>query len=207
LLREHCTIQNAASHEQRKGVALAIHFPRPFQHRHPPVRSVNELDAEQATLGQRAADAVVRVVGSWQFIIIQSSILTVWVVLNVTAWIQHWDPYPFILMNLVLSLQAAYTAPMIMMSQNRQAARDRLEAHNDYLTNLRAEEEIRAVLDHLAAQDSALMAILNQLGNAGGGHALPSTSADAEGATPAAPPPPRQGDGGTGSAGDAGLPA
>ncbi|HKJ92642.1 MAG TPA: DUF1003 domain-containing protein [Longimicrobiales bacterium] len=142
---------------------MPIHFPRPFQHRHPPVRSVNELDAERATPGQRAADAVVRVVGSWSFILIQSSILAVWVVLNVTAWLRHWDPYPFILMNLVLSLQAAYTAPMIMMSQNRQAARDRLEAHNDYLTNLRAEEEIRAVLDHLAAQDAALMEVLDVL--------------------------------------------
>jgi uncharacterized membrane protein len=62
-------------------------------------------------------------------------------------------------MNLVLSLQAAYTAPMIMMSQNRQAARDRLEAHHDYLINQKAEEEIRAILDHLAAQDQALVQI------------------------------------------------
>lgn len=186
---------------------MAIHFPRPFQHRHPPVRSVNELDAEQATMGQRAADAVVRVVGSWQFIIIQSSILTVWVVLNVTAWIQHWDPYPFILMNLVLSLQAAYTAPMIMMSQNRQAARDRLEAHNDYLTNLRAEEEIRAVLDHLAAQDAALMAILDQLAGDRGGHRSSSLPAAVDGGTPAPPPPRQPGDGETGGAGGAGSPA
>jgi len=183
---------------------VAIHFPRPFQHKHPPVRSVNELDAEQATVGQRAADAVVRVVGSWQFIIIQSSVLSVWVVLNVTAWIHHWDPYPFILMNLVLSLQAAYTAPMIMMSQNRQAARDRLEAHNDYLTNLRAEEEIRAVLDHLAAQDSALMEILQKMAGDGGGTPLAPPSSDAEGETPGAQ---RSPDGETGGAGEAGFQA
>ncbi len=62
-------------------------------------------------------------------------------------------------MNLVLSLQAAYAAPIIMMSQNRQAARDRLEAHNDYLVNQKAEEEIRAILDHLAAQDQGLTEI------------------------------------------------
>lgn len=140
-----------------------IHFPRPFHHDHPPVQDINALYEEQLTLGERAADAVARVIGSWRFIVIQSIALAVWVVLNVTAWVHHWDPYPFILMNLVLSLQAAYTAPMIMMSQNRKAARDRLEAHNDYLTNLKAEEEIRAVLDHLAAQDEALEAIYIQM--------------------------------------------
>lgn len=141
-----------------------IHFPRPFEHRHPPVRSVNELDAERLTLGTRAADWIAGAVGSWTFIIVQSGILVLWAVLNLTALIRHWDPYPFILMNLVMSLQAAYTAPMIMMSQNRQAARDRLEAHNDYLINQKAEEEVRAVLDHLAAQDRALAAIWDVLG-------------------------------------------
>lgn len=115
------------------------------------------------TLGTRAADWIAGAVGSWTFILIQSGLLVLWAVLNLTAWVRHWDPYPFILMNLVLSLQAAYTAPMIMMSQNRQAARDRLEAHNDYLINQKAEEEIRAVLDHLVAQDQALGAIYGVL--------------------------------------------
>lgn len=138
-------------------------FPEPFKHEHPPVVNVNEVFAEQLTLGQQAADRVARVMGSWKFIIIQSILLTIWVILNITAWVRQWDPYPFILMNLVLSLQAAYTAPMIMMSQNRQAARDRLEAHNDYLINQKAEEEIRAILDHLAAQDQALGVIHQML--------------------------------------------
>ena len=75
----------------------------------------------------------------------------------------HWDPYPFILMNLFLSLQAAYTAPMLMMSQNRLAARDRLEAHNDFEINRKAEEEVRAVLEHLSAQDEALAKIVETL--------------------------------------------
>ena len=110
-----------------------LRFPTPFHHHHPPVRNVNELFEEQLTFGQRAADLVARIIGTWRFIIIQTLLLTGWVIVNITAWIYHWDPYPFILMNLVLSLQAAYTAPLIMMSQNRQAARDRLEAHNDYL--------------------------------------------------------------------------
>ena len=86
-----------------------------------------------------------------------------WAWLNLTAWINHWDPYPFILMNLFLSLQAAYTAPMLMMSQNRLAARDRLEAHNDYEINRKAEEEVRAVLEHLSAQDAALAKIVETM--------------------------------------------
>ncbi len=131
-------------------------FPKPFRHEHPPVRNVNEILEEELTLSHRASDAVARTVGSWKFIIIQSVLLSIWAMVNVLAIVQQWDPYPFILMNLVLSLQAAYTAPIIMMSQNRQAARDRIEAHEDYLINQKAEEEIRAILDHLAAQDRAM---------------------------------------------------
>ena len=140
-----------------------LHFPEPFKHEHPPVQNVNALIEDQLTFGQKAADWIALNIGSWQFIIIQSLLLFIWGVLNVTAWVQHWDPYPFILMNLVLSLQAAYTAPMIMMSQNRQATRDRLEAHNDYLVNQKAEVEIRAILDHLAAQNIALTEIQQEL--------------------------------------------
>ena len=140
-----------------------LHFPQPYQHNHPPIRDVNELFDEQLSFGERAADWVANVVGSWTFIIIQSVLLAIWVALNTMAWIRHWDPYPFILMNLVLSLQAAYTAPVIMMSQNRQADRDRVEAHNDYLINQKAEEEVRVILDHLAAQDEALATINDTL--------------------------------------------
>jgi uncharacterized membrane protein len=93
-------------------------------------------------LGARVSDGVARVVGSWRFIIIQSVLLVIWMVLNVTAWIQEWDPYPFILLNLALSFQAAYTAPIIMMSQNRQSEIDRREQQHDYDINLKAELEI-----------------------------------------------------------------
>jgi uncharacterized membrane protein len=136
-----------------------LHFPEPFKHKHPVIRNVNEIFEERLTPGLRSADLVARIVGSWRFIIIQSSLLMVWVALNVMALVRHWDPYPFILMNLVLSLQAAYTAPVIMMSQNRQAVKDRLEAHQDFLINQKAEEEVRVILDHLVAQDEALLHI------------------------------------------------
>jgi uncharacterized membrane protein len=142
--------------KEEAGLLKTPSFPQPFSHHHAPVRNLNEILEEESTFGQRAADWTTNIMGSWRFIIVQSLVLIVWVVLNVVAWAKHWDPYPFILMNLVMSLQAAYTAPIIMMSQNRQARRDRLEAHNDYLVNQKAEEEVRAILDHLAAEDQAL---------------------------------------------------
>jgi uncharacterized membrane protein len=104
------------------------------------------------TLGQRFADAVSAMMGSWKFIIVQSALLLFWIVLNITAYVQHWDPYPFILLNLALSFQAAYAAPFIMMSQNRQQDIDRKFAHNDYQVNLKAELEIELLhqkIDHL----------------------------------------------------------
>ena len=94
------------------------------------------------TLGQRIADKVAATMGSWTFIIVQSVVLLVWIVLNVTAYVQRWDPYPFILLNLALSFQAAYAAPFIMMSQNRQQDIDRKAAENDYKINIKAELEI-----------------------------------------------------------------
>ena len=140
-----------------------LKFPEPFKHDHQPIQNVNEIIEARLTFGQRASDWVALNIGSWSFVITQSLLLVLWVVLNITAYIQHWDPYPFILMNLILSLQAAYTAPIIMMSQNRQAVRDRLEAHNDYLINQKAEQEIRAILDHLEAQDAAIIEIHQML--------------------------------------------
>jgi len=135
---------------------VPLRFPHPFRHDHPQVQDVNVLEEERLTFAQRAADGVAALMGSWPFIIVQTAILGVWMTLNVVGLIRHWDPYPFILMNLLLSTQAAYAAPIIMMSQNRQAARDRLEAHNDFEINRKAEIEIGAVLAHLEAQDRAL---------------------------------------------------
>jgi uncharacterized membrane protein len=109
-------------------------------------RNVNEVVAEQMTLGQRVADKAADLIGSWKFIIAQSMLIVVWIMLNVTAWINHWDPYPFILMNVMLSFQAAYSGPVIMMSQNRQATKDRLAAEIDHQVNTKAELEINNLL-------------------------------------------------------------
>lgn len=138
-------------------------FPAPFRHNHPPVRNVNDLMEEKSTGSQRAADWLAAKVGSWNFIIGQSIMLVIWVILNITGIVFRWDPYPFILMNLVMSLQAAFTAPIIMMSQNRQAERDRLEAHHDYKINLKAEEEVRVILEHLEAQNKVLEALVQSV--------------------------------------------
>src|SRR5262249_12326642 len=83
---------------------------------------------DSLTFGQRLADSVATGMGSWRFIIIQTIIVAFWMILNVIAFIAHWDPYPFILLNLLFSTQAAYAAPIIMMAQNRQNERDRAQA-------------------------------------------------------------------------------
>jgi len=106
------------------------------------MESTPDKPAHELTFGQRVADRVAATMGSWTFILIQTAILAVWIVLNVTAYVQKWDPYPFILLNLALSFQAAYAAPFIMMSQNRQQDVDRREAQNDHQINIKAELEI-----------------------------------------------------------------
>jgi uncharacterized membrane protein len=138
-----------------------------------PYQNVNQLHDESMTLGERVADGVAHNMGSWRFIIIQSTLLLLWISANV-AFAAHelslfgtnfkaWDIYPFILLNLALSFQAAYAAPFIMMSQNRQADKDRLAAEHDYHVNIRAEATVRAILEHLKAQDDVILAILRQM--------------------------------------------
>jgi len=132
-------------------------------HKHPPLRNINEAAAQSMTFGERASDAFAATMGSWKFIIIQSVILMIWVALNVGAYIEHWDPYPFILLNLALSLEAAYAAPIIMMSQNRQAVKDRFAAEEDYHVNTKAEEELKSVMHHLEQQDDLMLDMLRRL--------------------------------------------
>jgi uncharacterized membrane protein len=132
-------------------------------HKHGPVTNVNEVVARSMTFGERASDAFAATMGSWPFIIAQSILLVIWIALNVTAWMLHWDPYPFILLNLALSLEAAYAAPIIMMSQNRQADKDRLAAEEDYRINTKAEEELKDVMHHLEQQDELMLDILRRL--------------------------------------------
>ena len=117
-----------------------------------PLKSWHMIHDENATLGARIADHVAGFIGSWQFIIIQSVIFAVWVVAN-TLWLfsaYQFDPYPFILFNLFMSAEAAYSSPLILMSQNRQTERDRAQAQHDYDTNVAAKEEIETILKELS---------------------------------------------------------
>ena len=94
------------------------------------------------SFSQRLADWVAEGMGSWNFIIVQSIIVLVWIAMNIIGYVSRWDPYPFILLNLLFSTQAAYAAPIIMMSQNRQSERDRFHAQADYETNIAAKNDI-----------------------------------------------------------------
>jgi uncharacterized membrane protein len=136
-----------------------LEFPELYKHEHPPVLDGCQLFEEQLTFSQKAADWVAETVGSWKFIFFQTAVFAIWMSLNISAWVYHWDPYPFILMNLVISIMTSYSASIILISQNLQERRDRVESSQHCLINEKAEEEARIILDHLAAQNRALAAI------------------------------------------------
>lgn len=118
-----------------------------------------ESEKEKYTLGQRAADSIAKFAGSWAFIFSFCGILILWMVVNVLLAARAFDPYPFILLNLVLSCVAAIQAPLIMMSQNRQEEKDRRRAENDYKVNLKTEimiEDLYDKVNAILAKQSAL---------------------------------------------------
>lgn len=130
--------------------------------------SVNlNADDSHLTFGQRAADAIARFAGSWAFIITFTLITLLWIYLNILMASGAFDPYPFILLNLVLSCLAAVQAPLIMMSQNRQEDKDRARAENDYKVNLKNElviDDLHDKLDQVLANQADLNARLDALG-------------------------------------------
>ena len=113
------------------------------------IKTWHDKHNEALTFGQRLADKVASRMGSWRFIIMQTILVILWMGLNVVGFIYRWDVYPFILLNLVFSTQAAYAAPIIMMAQNRQNERDRMHAEADYQTNLDSKLEIEAIQKQL----------------------------------------------------------
>ena len=121
-------------------------------------RNINVEHEKSYTFGERLADRVASFGGSWTFLILFSAVIIGWVVLNTVMLAGGFDPYPYILLNLFLSMLASIQAPVIMMSQNRQAAKDRLSAAHDYEVNLKAEIEIMALhekLDEIRSKDIA----------------------------------------------------
>ncbi len=121
---------------------------------------------ERLTPGQKIADFVADGMGSWTFIIAQSIFVALWISFNLVGWFYHWDVYPFILLNLLFSTQAAYAAPVIMMSQNRQNERDRVHAAEDFKTNVKAKKEIEELQRALARiENEKLSEIIARLDN------------------------------------------
>lgn len=129
----------------------------------------HEKHKQTMTMGDRIADGVANNMGSWRFIIIQTIFVVLWMILNIIAFMSHWDPYPFILLNLIFSTQAAYAAPIIMMAQNRQNQRDRHQAQSDYDTNLKAKMEIEKLQLEISQMDNEklekIIQLLNEMKN------------------------------------------
>jgi uncharacterized membrane protein len=127
-------------------------------------RNVNEEVAEKLTFGERIADKVAAFGGSWTFILLFGAIMIAWVLINTSALLRnHFDPYPYILLNLVLSMVAAMQAPIIMMSQNRQSSKDRMQSDMDYQVNLKAELEVAHLHHKLDRMYERLEAHLSKL--------------------------------------------
>jgi uncharacterized membrane protein len=142
---------------------VAIRFLAGPLRRAPQVRDINEVFEERRTFGERLADHVAAIGGSWSFIIAFSLFLVAWAIVNTIVLVgRAFDPFPFIFLNLMLSMLAALQAPIIMMSQNRQSALDRLEARMDYETNLRTEAQIASLHDKIDL-------LLNMAGEPAGG--------------------------------------
>ena len=133
------------------------------QHDHPPVRDLNREVERRLTFADRVADDFARLVGTWVFVLVQVGIMVVWVGLNALNLIHPWDRYPFEFLNFILSLEAAIWVSVVLMALNRLADRDRLRAQQDYELDVKSEEELKALMNHLMHQDEILLQIVNRL--------------------------------------------
>jgi uncharacterized membrane protein len=133
------------------------------QHDHPPVRDLNRETDRKQTRADRIGEDFARLIGSWPFVLAQVGLMVVWVVLNAIGSLAHWDAYPYQLLNLVLSLEAALWASLLLMTLNRMHDRDRLRAQHAYELDVKAEEETKALMNHLMHQDEILLQVLNRL--------------------------------------------
>jgi len=113
--------------------------------------------------GERIADDLSRVIGSWTFVFFQAVLLLLWLLVNVVGFLRHWDGYPFHLLNLLLTFQAAFAVPIVLMTLNRAGNRDRLALQQAYQEGVKAEEELKSVMSHLEAQDEMMLQVLHRL--------------------------------------------
>ncbi len=166
-------LQPNASHQPRKEKSKKMSIAREIediardlikhQHDHPPVRDLNREMERRQTFADRVAGDFARLVGSWYFVLVQVGIMVIWIGLNALNLIHPWDRYPFLFLNFILSLEAALWVSVVLMAMNRQADRDRLRAQHDFELNVKAEEELKALMNHLMHQDEILLQIVNRL--------------------------------------------
>ena len=133
------------------------------QHDHPPVRDLNRETERRLTFADRVGADFARLIGSWVFVLAQVGLMVVWVALNALNLIARWDPYPFGFLNLVLGLEVAVWISVMLMAMNRMSDRERLRAQHDYEQDVKEEEELKALMNHLMHQDEILLQIVNRL--------------------------------------------
>ncbi|KMO87163.1 hypothetical protein AB840_03775 [Megasphaera cerevisiae DSM 20462] len=146
--------------DQYKGPAAA------YTHEHDAPVNVNREYKENLTFGQKTADIFVKSMGTWKFFIFQALFFTAWILVNTIQIMWNlFDPYPYQLMNLGMSVEAAFTAPIMLMSQNRQVAKDRMLAEETYNVNVKNEAELRIIMEQQAAHDDLMIHLLSQKGD------------------------------------------
>jgi uncharacterized membrane protein len=130
------------------------------EHRHP----VNQRVHDQAALGERVADGAAATIGSWRFLIVQTVAVALWVTLNLVGFAHHWDSFPFILLNLLFSVQAAYTGPVLLLAGNRQAQKDRLTLEHASMEADKADAQNDAILARIDHDTALTLQIVQHLG-------------------------------------------
>lgn len=133
------------------------------QHDHPAVRDLNREADRRTTAPQRIGEDFARLVGSWTFVLLQLVLAAAWLALNVLQRVNHWDPYPFQLLNLVMSLEAVLAAAVVLMALARVTDRDRVRAQHQYEVDVKQEEEMRMLMHHMEVQDEVLLQVLHRL--------------------------------------------
>ena len=131
----------------------------PDDHQHP----VNVLHHDEATFGEMLADKIASSIGSWTFLIVQTCAVLLWLTLNIVGFVNHWDPFPFILLNLLFSVQAAYTGPVLLLAGNRQAQKDRLTLEHAAYEADKADEQNVEILKAIERNTEVTLTILRHV--------------------------------------------
>ena len=153
------SIRTSESGNQALKEKLARHKLTPEDHKHP----VNVLHHDEATFGEMLADRIASTIGSWTFLVVQTALVITWLVLNVYGFVHRWDPFPFILLNLLFSVQAAYTGPVLLLAGNRQAQKDRLTLEHAAYEMDKADDQNVQILRAIARNTEVTLQVLRHV--------------------------------------------